>query len=127
MMPSFNDVTDACMFLCVFLCVCKRVFIFCYYACAQFFMCLYIFLCMFLLCSLFALYMCLGPPSTIAYNNHTASYSSMSEENLSAIIGYAHRRIDQLQKKLAQQEALEKVKEEGLFSIVMIATHHHNE
>lgn len=33
----------------------------------------------------------------------------MTEEELNALIGHAHKRIDQLQNRLAEQEALEEV------------------
>lgn len=38
------------------------------------------------------------------------SFSKMTEEELNALIGHAHKRIDQLQNRLAEQEALEEVR-----------------
>lgn len=46
----------------------------------------------------------------------TASLSKLSEEELNALIAHAHKRIDQLQRQLAQQQTLEKLRlEEALF------------
>ena len=42
--------------------------------------------------------------------------SKLSEEELNALIAHAHKRIDQLQRQLAEQQALEKLRlEEALF------------